>query len=202
MRFLACVFLLLCFGTFAQRLNKDSLSKSIIAFQKDLNDHYADSIDSPLSPEDRLKFKQHEFFPADLKYCVNAKLVRTPDETPFEMATTTSRKAFYVKYGEVHFKLNGKKLKLNVYQNMDLLNNPEYRDYLFLPYKDLTSGNGSYGGGRFVDLSIPKGDEMIIDFNKSYNPYCAYNHLYSCPIPPKENFLETEVKAGVKAPKD
>jgi uncharacterized protein (DUF1684 family) len=201
MRFLF-LFLSISLTISAQKLNKDSLNKTILAFQKELNDQYRDSIESPLPKEERRKFAEHEFFPADLKYCVVAKLIRTPEEVPIQMTTTTSRLASYRKFGEIHFTLNGKKLKLNVYQNMDILNDPQYKDYLFLPYKDLTSGNLSYGGGRFIDLAIPKGDKIIVDFNKSYNPYCAYSHAYSCPIPPKENFLDVEVQAGVKAPKD
>ncbi len=74
----------------------------------------------------------------------------------------------------------------------------DFENYLFLPFTDLTNGNGTYGGGRYIDLEIPKGDTMVIDFNKSYNPYCAYNGKYSCPIPPKENDLNIAIKAGVK----
>ena len=67
---------------------------------------------------------------------------------------------------------------------------------------DLTNGNRSYGGGRFLDLKIPAGEIMIIDFNKAYNPYCAYNHKYSCPIPPEVNHMDIEIPAGVRAYKD
>jgi uncharacterized protein (DUF1684 family) len=177
---------------------KDSLRLSAVAFQNELNEQYADSAHSPLSSEDRLKFTGHDFYPVDLKYCVEAELKRTPGENTFEMKTTTSRKPMYYKYGELHFKLNGKKFKLNVYQSMDLLNKPEYKDYLFLPFKDLTSGKETYGGGRFIDLKIPSGNKLMLDFNKAYNPYCAYSDKYSCPVPPAENFLKAEVKAGVK----
>lgn len=115
------------------------------------------------------------------------------------MKTSTDRLPVYIKYGEAHFKLNKKDCVLNIYQNADLVKKEEYKDYLFLPYTDLTSGEESYGGGRYIDLKIPKDETIIIDFNKSYNPYCAYNHKYSCPIPPMENRLDVEVRAGVKA---
>ena len=104
----------------------------------------------------------------------------------------------YVKYAELRFTLLGKTCKLDVFQSLDLAKIDEYKDSLFLPFTDLTSGNGSYGGGRYVDLRIPLGDSVTIDFNTAYNPYCAYNHDYSCPIPPKQNDLQVEVKAGVK----
>ena len=74
----------------------------------------------------------------------------------------------------------------------------EYEDYLFLPFTDKTNGDSSYGGGRYLDLKLPEGDSIIIDFNQAYNPYCAYNDKYSCPVPPKSNNLDIEVLAGVK----
>ena len=74
----------------------------------------------------------------------------------------------------------------------------KYKNYLFLPYTDLTNGFESYGGGRYIDLTIPDCNEIIIDFNKSYAPSCAYNHSYSCPVPPKENHLNVRIEAGVK----
>ena len=77
----------------------------------------------------------------------------------------------------------------------------EEENFLFLPFKDLSNGKSSYGGGRFIDLEMPLSNSktIIIDFNKAYNPYCAYNHKFSCPIPPKENNLNIDILAGVKA---
>lgn len=184
--------------SFSQISLQDSLKNSALLFQNELDSQYSDSVQSPLTKEDRLKFKGHDFYPVDMKFCVEAKLIKSKNEQTFQMKTTTDRKPMYVKYGEVHFKFNNKKYKLSVYQSMDLLNKPEYRNYLFLPFKDKTSGVETYGGGRFLDLQIPKGDKIIIDFNKAYNPYCAYNHKYSCPVPPPENFLKTDVKAGIR----
>lgn len=159
---------------------------------------FKDSAETPLTHEDRKTFEGLNYFKIDSTYKVIAKFVRTPDEEVFEMKTSTERRPEYVKYGEAYFELKGKKLKLNVYQNVELSQNDEYKDYLFIPFKDLSSGESTYGGGRFMDAKIPEGDSIIIDFNKAYNPYCAYNHKYSCPVPPKENFLEIEVHAGEK----
>jgi uncharacterized protein (DUF1684 family) len=114
------------------------------------------------------------------------------------MPTTTDRKPLYVKYGELHFTIKGIKCQLNVYQNIDLSKKPGYADYLFLPFTDLTSGVESYGGGRYIDLRMQESKQWTINFNLAYNPYCAYNEIYSCPIPPQENDLKVEVKAGVK----
>jgi uncharacterized protein (DUF1684 family) len=114
------------------------------------------------------------------------------------MKTSTDRKPLYVKYGELSFTIDDRDLKLNVYKNIELSKKEEYKDYLFLPFSDLTSGKESYIGGKYIDLRIPKGDTIVIDFNTSYNPYCAYNHKYSCPKVPLENDLNIEIKAGVK----
>ena len=78
----------------------------------------------------------------------------------------------------------------------------DYRDYLFLPFLDATNGIETYGGGRYIDLTIPESNQITIDFNKSYNPYCAYNEKFSCPIVPRENYLSLKVNAGVKRFKD
>ncbi|NPA69061.1 MAG: DUF1684 domain-containing protein [Chlorobi bacterium] len=170
----------------------------IKVFQEELNKEYADSATSPLTPEDLATFKSLDFYPIKEKYRVVAKFTRTPDAVPFKMQTTTDRAPEYVKYGEVEFILKGKNIKVNIYQSLRLRKTEKYKDYLFLPFRDLTSGKTSYGGGRYVDLKIPEGDTMIIDFNKAYNPYCAYNHKYSCVIPPPENFIKVKIKAGVK----
>ena len=85
-----------------------------------------------------------------------------------------------------------------MYQSIDLLKNPKYKNYLFLPFKDATNGTDTYGGGKYLDLEIPKARTIIIDFNQSYHPYCAYNaYDYNCPIVPEENNLPIEIKAGV-----
>lgn len=105
-------------------------------------------------------------------------------------------------YGMLEFILNDQKFELPVYQSKQLMATVEYRDYLFLPFPDLTNGNQTYPGGRYIELSIPKGDSIVIDFNQAYNPYCAYSARYSCPVVPAANHLEIEIPAGVKyAPK-
>ncbi|MGZ3920607.1 MAG: DUF1684 domain-containing protein [Bacteroidia bacterium] len=178
--------------------SKDSLKNSAIEFQNELNRQYFDSLESPLTKEDRRSFKGHEFYPVNLKYCVTAIFKRTPNEKIFGMKTTTERMPTYVKFGEIYFKIDNKKCTLNVYQNVDFVKKAGYENYLFLPFKDLTSGIETYGGGRFIDLRKTDGNKMIVDFNKAYNPYCAYNHAYSCPVPPPENSLNVEIRAGVK----
>ena len=169
------------------------------AWQDTINLEFKDTTESPLTKENHKVFNGLDFFAINPKYRIMAKFVRTPEELPFGMKTTTDRLPVYVKYGEAYFVLDGVQCKLNIYQNQELIKLEKYRDYLFIPYLDETSGKESYGGGKYLDLRIPKGDSILIDFNKAYNPYCAYNHHYSCPIPPYENRLNVAVEAGVKA---
>lgn len=173
-------------------------SASVEKFQKELNAEYADAKTSPLTVGDLAVFKTLDFYPINEKFFVTAKFIRTADEKPFEMKTSTDRKPLYVKYGEAHFAIDGKSFKLNIYRNIELSKKEEYKDYLFLPFSDLTSGNESYIGGKYIDMKTPKGETIVIDFNTSYNPYCAYNSKYSCPKVPLENDLNIEIKAGVK----
>ena len=188
------IFFLFCTAfTFAQ---KDLASAE--KFQSELNQSYADSLKSPLTKADFKQFKGLDFFSINEKYIVEATFIRTKKEKPFGMKTTTSRTPLYKKYGELHFEIDDKAFKLNVYQNVDLNKKTGYEDYLFLPFSDLTCGKESYIGGRYVDMKIQKGQTWTIDFNKAYNPYCAYNYEYSCPIVPLENDLDIEILAGVK----
>jgi uncharacterized protein (DUF1684 family) len=177
--------------------SQNNFRKEIKTFQEELNKQYADTAESPLTKEDLLKFKHLDFYAINKKYRVKAKFIRTENTLPFKMKTTTNRAPIYEKYGEVEFVIDGKTIKLSVYQSHRLRKIDEYKDYLSLPFTDETSGKTSYAGGRYVDLTIPSNKTIIIDFNKAYNPYCAYNHKYSCVIPPAENHIPIEIKAGV-----
>lgn len=167
--------------------------------QEKMNKEFANPSSSPLTEEDIKTFEALDFFTADENYKVNATLELTPNDPVFEMTTTTDRKPLYKRFGIATFSLNGKAYQLNVYQNQEHLLDFEYRNYLFLPFTDATNGYESYKGGRYIDLEIPSTKNLTIDFNKAYNPYCAYNSKYSCPVVPSENHLDIEIKAGVKA---
>ena len=103
------------------------------------------------------------------------------------------------KYGVLKFYILGKDLALYAYQNIDLVKKEAYKDYLFIPFTDLSNGFETYGGGRYIDIQYNGEESIVLDFNKAYNPYCAYSGRWSCPIPPKENHLEIEIKAGVRS---
>jgi uncharacterized protein (DUF1684 family) len=172
---------------------------AILEFQKELNAEFKDPEVSPLADRHRKNFEGLEFFKPDTNYVMQAKFIRTPDALPFLMPTSTDRKSEEVVYAIVEFQLKGKTYELEVYQNPELILEEKYTDYLFLPFTDLTNGKETYGGGRYLDLRIPDGNTIVIDFNKAYNPYCAYNKKYSCPLVPSVNNLNTKILAGVKA---
>lgn len=156
---------------------------------------------SPLEAKDRKRFKDLKYYPIDLNYRVTARFVRM-DGDLFQMRTTTARLPEYRKFGEVHFKLDSSDYVLEVYQSPDIMKRPGYADYLFIPFTDLTNGDETYDVGRYLELRIPDSEEVIIDFNKCYNPYCSYNAGYSCPIPPAANHLNIYIRAGEKKFKD
>ncbi|KFF04702.1 DUF1684 domain-containing protein [Flavobacterium reichenbachii] len=196
MKTVTTLVLLLAFSfCFAQKKFKKSDAQN---FQKKINSEYADPKTSPLMEEDLKVFKTLEFYPINKTFFVNAVLELAVNEKEFEMKTTGTRTPKYIKYGTLTFKINGVPYHLNVYRNIELSKKAEYKNHLFLPFSDLTSGKESYIGGRYIDLEIPEGNTIAVDFNQAYNPYCAYNHKYSCPIVPLENDLKVEIKAGVK----
>ncbi|MBS9461627.1 DUF1684 domain-containing protein [Flagellimonas sp. 389] len=173
--------------------------KDIVAFQKELDATFKNPNSSPLPDRFRKDFEGLDFFVPDTTYVVKARFERTPDAVPFLMPSTTDEKTREIVYGIAHFQLNGIEHELEIYQSLDLISQKQYRDYLFLPFLDETNGAETYGGGRYIDLTIPEGDTITIDFNKAYNPYCVYNKKYSCPLVPRQNYLRTSVRAGVKA---
>ena len=139
------------------------------------------------------------FFPIDKNYIVIADFQKIYDAPWFKMETSGKEKKIFRVYGILHFKLDNKSFTLQVYQSQDLLSKPAYSNYLFLPFTDKTSGEESYENGRYIDLTIAEleKDSYLIDFNKAYNPYCAYvRGVFNCPVPPKENDLDVQIRAG------
>ena len=176
--------------------------QEILQFQEDLNAEYKNPEESPLTREEQAAFEGHQFYPIDSTYRVVADFKRFKKPKTIKFATSSGRIKLEETYAVASFQLNGKTHELTIYQSPELRKTEEYRDYLFLPFTDYTSGVETYGAGRYIDLSIPEGDTIVIDFNKAYNPFCAYSPNYSCPIPPEANDLKTEIKAGIRGPQD
>ena len=177
---------------------EDGALAEILAHQNSLNATFRDPESSPLPDRYRKNFEGLDFFAPDTAYRVWARLERTPEALPFDMPTNTDDTAQERVFGRLTFKLKGSTYVLEVYQSPELLEDPGYADYLFLPFTDATNGRETYEGGRYMDLRVPAGDSILLDFNRAYNPYCVYNPKYSCPIVPRVNHLDTEIRAGVK----
>lgn len=175
-----------------------SYKKSIREFQKELDESYANPEESPLPPEEIEGFKGLPFFPVDEKYRVTAKFERLPPSNPLRMHTSDNRLRAFDRYAKATFTLDGKEYTLILYRDRSSRQKEESKNRLFLPFTDQSNGAGTYGGGRYIDLEIPEGDTIVIDFNKAYNPFCAYSDRYSFPIPPKENDLSIAILAGVR----
>ena len=142
---------------------------------------------SDLSPTGKLNY-----FAPDEVFRVKATFAPIRNGAIFEMKTSTERLPEYKRYGTLSFKLGDADLALTLYQNV------EQPDYFFCPFKDLTNAKSTYGAGRYLDFQLADLESPVLDFNYAYNPYCAYNKEYSCPIPPVENHLNVPIPAGEK----
>lgn len=153
---------------------------------------------SPIKEND-LKFL--DFFDADSTYEVNAKLNLLSNQKIFKMPTYDGTSKEFIRFATVNFDLKGQPIQLTLFKSIALAANPAYKNLLFLPFTDASNGKTTYGGGRYIDLDLTtiKNGTITIDFNKSYNPYCAYSDGFRCPIPPEENNINSAILAGEKA---
>lgn len=142
--------------------------------------------------QDRRNFKGLKYFPIDMDYLVQAKVEKFKEFKTVQMTTSSNEKVNYIYYATLSFELLDEPSQLILFQNQK--NVTEF----FLPFTDLTTGESTYGSGRYLDVKVSESSNIELDFNKTYNPFCAYNHNYSCPIPPKENQLTIKIEAGEK----
>jgi hypothetical protein len=175
----------------AQKLDTPGYMDSIKAFRAD----YIQNHELLASKEQKALLR---FYPLAPAYRVAARFQKYANSPWFPMATSGGRPQMQRKYGRLTFVIHDTVLHLMVYQSQELLQKPGTRDYLFIPFTDATSGIGSYGGGRYIDCMINdiRNGILVLDFNKAYNPYCAYTTGYNCPIPPRENDLSVAIRAG------
>lgn len=191
---------------FVSLLSNNITAQSKCDYKKEIKEHReeykADFLKDQRSPfyGKKKALKKLDFYKADKKYKVECQFSRTENAESFDMATYSGKVKSFVKYGIITFELNGQTQELSIYRNLGLMRMEAYRDHLFLPFKDATNATETYGGGRYIDLEISdiSNGKITIDFNKCYNPWCAFSAGYNCPIPPKENHLTTGIKAGEK----
>jgi len=159
---------------------------------------FADSTQSRFNADERATFHGLNYFNPDPYYRIEVIFTVDTSTPNFKMPTNTDRTPNYRVYGFLDFMIHDTTYRLTAFQNMDFKDDAEYGGYLFVPFSDKTNGNESYGAGRYIDILIPGEKIFVLDFNESYNPYCAYSERWSCPLVPFENYLETAVPAGEK----
>ncbi|MBD2721518.1 DUF1684 domain-containing protein [Hymenobacter armeniacus] len=174
-------------GAYAARLRKARAEK---------NRAFRQSPTSPLDSAQRAAFDSLKYYPADLTLVLDAALTRnaTPDTALIQMSDNRAEK--YLRWGQAKFRVDNQVQQLALYRKADGKDST-----LFIPFTDATNGRETYGGGRYLDAPLPEPDaaEIQLDFNQAYNPYCAYNNAYSCPVPPAENRLRVPIAAGEKS---
>jgi len=171
------------------KVYKDSLE----SFRK----NYINTHELVKTKEDRALL---QFFPIDPAYQVTCRFEKIDNNEWFPMSTSGSASQMHRKYGKLTFSIHDTTLHLFVYQSQSLLKTNDYKEYLFIPFSDITSGEESYGAGRYLECYLKdiQGGKLVLDFNKAYNPYCAYATGYNCPIPPKENDMPISIRAVEK----
>lgn len=195
MKKLSIIFILiLSFNGTAQ-----SYHDSVLQLREEHLQELMDSTTEVLTIEEIKHFAGLDYYPIEESFIIEAKFKKKLGEA-FEMPTSTDRKPIYRRYGYLKFKVNGVNNKLTVYMHVAPEGSEAEETFLFVPFRDATSGIETYGAGRYLDFEIPNSKVILLDFNLCYNPYCAYSIRYSCPIPPTENTLKIEIKAGEKTP--
>ncbi|WP_306643114.1 DUF1684 domain-containing protein [Sanyastnella coralliicola] len=198
--YLKVLTLTMCTLAMGTTLGQTGYEKTITSYRDSIDNVFSNP-ETSILPEDHIEeFKGIPYYEINMDFRVEATFKPIDNGKTFEMKTTTDRLPKYRPYGTLSFKIDGKRYKLTVYQNLQLMENEQYKNYLFIPFTDETNFETTYSGGRYLDMTIEEveADEVVIDFNRSYNPYCAYNSRYSCPIPPSENHLKTRIEAGVQ----
>jgi uncharacterized protein len=158
--------------------------------RKEKDDYLKTDKDSPI--ENKADFKGLTYFEVNPDFKVLAKLDVLVSDQKIKVDMTGGETEEYVAFANATFELAGQKCALKIFKSEGNL--------LFLPFKDLTSNKETYGAGRYLDLDMTtiKDRQIEIDFNRAYHPYCAYNHTFTCPVPPVENFVNVAIKAGEK----
>ena len=182
---------------FTFQMKAQTYWESMVKHRQEYKDGFLKNVNSPLKQTDLASL---DFYEIDSIFKVNSSFMKTTDKAIFKIPTSDGKQKEYFKYGTLTFTLKGQIQQLNVYRSLTLMRMPQYKNYLFVLFKDQTNGTETYGGGRYLDLQVTdiQGDDLILDFNKAYNPYCAFSNGYSCPIPPQENHLKMGIEAGEK----
>ena len=172
----------------------DSYIEEVKKYRKEKDEQFANGKESPLDRKQKKVFNGLKYYPIDQAYRIIADFETFPLQEGIQIKTTLGVSKVFKKHGKATFQLNGKTHELLILKSTDRLT----ANILFIPFTDETSGRETYGAGRYLDAEMSGNNKIILDFNIAYNPYCAYNTTYECPLPPKENNLLVKIEAGEK----
>ena len=175
--------------TFTDTEVKENYGEQVLKFRTENEQFFREGQGSPI--EDKTSFRGLNYFEPSAEYRILAGLERITTGDSVTMQMSDGKEETYAKYAHATFQLGGKSHRLLLLKHAE-------DEKLFLPFADQTNGFDTYGGGRYLDLSLAGPEKLMIDFNFAYNPYCAYNKHYSCPLPPRDNFLNIDIRAGEK----
>ncbi|MBL8004604.1 MAG: DUF1684 domain-containing protein [Candidatus Kapabacteria bacterium] len=172
-------------------------ASEILKYREYKNTNFKTSDQSPIPEAKRATFQGLKYYNPTEDFSVPATFVASKTKETSSVGTTKfGETRTYIKAGILSFVVNEKSYSLTAFY----YSNDENKELLFVPFKDATSGKLTYDVGRYLDIPVVPNGDYIIDFNLAYNPYCAYNDNYSCPLVPKENVLPIEINAGEKKP--
>ncbi len=160
-------------------------------FRKEKDEFFRTQPQSPLLPEQRRGFHGLTYFDENRSLVIEAPLEPPAAATEVRMDTTGGGEHVYHRAGVLRFRVDGQPAQLTLYASAG-------QHGMFLPFRDATSGKETYGAGRYLDVEPSHGGRIVVDFNFAYNPYCAYNEKWNCPLPPVENWLRVPIRAGEK----
>jgi uncharacterized protein len=169
----------------------DTWKRALLRFRAEKDEFMRQSRDSPFSRPGSAKFVALRYFEPDPAFRFESRLERYPVESSMVMATSKGTRQLFNRVGRFNLLLEGDRVQLQAYQSAGM-EDPS----LFIPFRDATSGRETYPSGRYLDMKVEHDDNYLVDFNYAYNPYCAYNEGYVCPLPPRENWLKVAMRAG------
>jgi uncharacterized protein len=176
----------------------DSKYLTEIAAARGAKDAFFRTPDSPIPADRQSHFLPLPYYPADPAYAVPAAFKENPAQgrPRVELQTSGKERRQMELVGVLEFTVQGRALRLSAFVEAG-----EPPDKLFVPFTDETTGTETYSAGRYLEIDRSPTGIYVVDFNRAFNPYCAYNPTYDCPYPPRENRLAAPIRAGERAPK-
>ena len=166
-------------------------AEQVRRFREEKDAFFKSHPQSPLTPEQRAAFKSLTYYEPNPELELTVRVEPFEEQDVIHIQTTTGEQQAYKRYGRFTFEVEGEAVELTIYAGAH---------GFFLPFADANAGKETYGAGRYLEPGALTGDDFLIDFNQAYNPFCAYNEAYSCPITPAENRVGVAIRAGEKSP--